>query len=220
LVGAGHAEIVRAIFGADPVDSGTIIYPKPNGKVSSPVDAVRQGVVMIPEDRKAQGIVPKMTVGKNMMLSSIQHYLRPISKLVHSQEVNKAIRKNIERLNIQPAGAVDKLLATLSGGNQQKVIIARGIDSRADVIIFDQPTAGVDVGAKSEIHNIITGLAEQGKGILIISLEVEEVLLIADRILVIRDGRLVREMDGINASSYDVLQHTLDNIIEERENGN
>jgi ABC-type sugar transport system ATPase subunit len=108
-------------------------------------------------------------------------------------------------------------METLSGGNQQKVIIARGIDSEAEVIIMDQPTAGVDVGAKSEIYEIIRELAHQGKGILLISLEVEEVLQLADRILVIREGKLVRELDGVKTSSHEVLQHALDDIIEERE---
>lgn len=220
LVGAGHAEIVRAIFGADSFDSGTITYPIPDKKVNSPSDAIRLGIVMIPEDRKAHGIIPKLPVSKNLMLSSIERYTRPITGLIRSREVAEAVNRHIERLNIQPRGAENRPIEMLSGGNQQKVIIARGIESEAEVIIMDQPTAGVDVGAKSEIHQIIHELAQQGKGILLISLEVEEVLQVADRILVIRDGRLVRELEGIKASSYDVMQHALDDIIEERVNAN
>jgi ABC-type sugar transport system ATPase subunit len=218
LVGAGHAEIVRAIFGADPIDSGAVRYPRKDaGKVNSPFDAVRMGVVMIPEDRKAHGIIPKMSVGKNMLLSSIQRYTYSLGGLIRGRVAEAAIERQVERLNIQPRGAENRAMETLSGGNQQKVIIARGIDSEAEVIIMDQPTAGVDVGAKSEIYEIIRELAHQGKGILLISLEVEEVLQLADRILVIREGKLVRELDGVKTSSHEVLQHALDDIIEERE---
>ena len=216
LVGAGHAEIVRTICGADLPDGGTVIYPKPDGRISSPYDAVQAGVVMIPEDRKRQGIVPKMSVGRNIVMTSIDRYARPLSRLTDAQRVEAAVKRHVERLNIQPRGAEKRTLETLSGGNQQKVIIARGIEAEADVLIFDQPTAGVDVGAKTEIHQIICELANEGKGVLLISLEVEEVLSVADRILVIRDGRLVRELNGITASSHDVLQHALDDLIEER----
>jgi ABC-type sugar transport system ATPase subunit len=220
LVGAGQSEIVRAIYGADVLNSGQITYPNGKQKISSPFASVEAGLVMVPEDRKIQGIIPKMSVSDNLMLSSIQRHTRPISGLIRSRQVEETVKYQIDQLNIQPPGTEERALETLSGGNQQKVIIARGIESQAKVIILDQPTAGVDVGAKTEIHRIIHELASQGKGILLISLEVEEVLLLANRILVIRDGKLVRELSGISASSLDVMKLALDKEIEERVDGN
>ena len=220
LVGAGQSEIVRAIFGADLLDSGLITYPNGKDSAASPYEAIKAGLVMVPEDRKIQGIIPRMSVSNNLMLSSIQRYTRPISGLIRSRQVEETVGYQFKQLNIQPPGAEGRALETLSGGNQQKVVIARGIESQASVIILDQPTAGVDVGAKAEIHRIIRELASKGKGILLISLEVEEVLLLANRILVIRDGKLVRELSGISASSLDVMKLALDKEIEERVDGN
>jgi ABC-type sugar transport system ATPase subunit len=209
LVGAGRSEVARAILAADPVTSGTVSYPKRKKRVRQPSDAVKAGIMMIPEDRKKQGIIPKMAVGDNIMLSSITRYVNRVLGLIQAQKVQRAIKEHVRQLDIRPRGAEKRPIQTLSGGNQQKVLVARAIESEANLLIFDEPTAGVDIGTKAEIHRLIVDLAARGKGILLISSETEEVLTLADRILIMRGGRLIGELEGHAASSHDVLKHAL-----------
>ncbi len=209
LVGAGRTEIARSIIQADRLDEGTIDYPNPTIKVRSPFQAVVAGVVMIPEDRKTQGIIPKLSVGDNLILSSISQYADRLTGLIQFGRVRDTVRRIIKQLQIRPAGAETRAIETLSGGNQQKVLLARATESQARVLILDEPTAGVDVGAKAEIHRLILELVGQGKGIILISSEMEEILALADRILVIREGRMVRELVGAAASSLDILKSAL-----------
>lgn len=214
LVGAGRSEIVRAILGADPYDSGSIEYPRNSAKVTSPARAIRASVVMIPEDRKNQGVIPQMSVADNLMLSSIWRYTHRLLGLIQANRVNSAIAENVRKLDIRPPGAVNRAIETLSGGNQQKTLLARAIESGADLLILDEPTAGVDVGTKVEIYRWIVELASQGRGVLLISSEMEEVLTLADRILVIRQGKLVGEIDGQTATSHDVHRLALGEDVE------
>ncbi|MFQ3567667.1 MAG: sugar ABC transporter ATP-binding protein [Aggregatilineales bacterium] len=216
LVGSGRSEIARGVLGADPTDGGTVIYPRGRKRVKQPADAIRAGVVMIPEDRKNQGIIPKMTVGDNMMLSSIRRYIYQFLGLIQSKLVQSAIQKHVDQLQIRPQGAEKRQIQTLSGGNQQKVLVARAIESEAALMIFDEPTAGVDIATKSEIHKLIIRLAEAGKGILLISSETEEVLTLADRILIVRNGRLVGEIEGHSATSAHIMARALGEEIQTR----
>lgn len=209
LVGSGRTEIARAIIHADRFDQGTITFPHRTARVASPSGAVRAGVVMVPEDRKQQGIIPKMSVAENIMLTSIPRFASRVLGWINARKVREAVAALARSLELRPVGAEKRLIETLSGGNQQKAIIARGIESQAELLILDEPTAGVDVGAKAEIHRIIFSLAERGKGILLISSEVEEVLTLADRILVIRQGELVGELPGDTTTSHDVLHLAL-----------
>jgi ABC-type sugar transport system ATPase subunit len=164
---------------------------------------------MVPEDRKQQGIIPKMTVAENIMLTSIPRFSSRVLGWIHARRVREAVAAVMRSLELRPIGAENRTIETLSGGNQQKAIIARGIESQAELLILDEPTAGVDIGAKAEIHRIIFSLAESGKGILLISSEVEEVLTLADRILVIRQGQLMGELPGESTTSHDVLRLAL-----------
>jgi ribose transport system ATP-binding protein len=214
LVGAGRSEIMRAVLGADPYDSGTIQYPRDGVKVSSPARAVRASVVMIPEDRKNQGIIPQMSVADNLILSSIWRYVHKYVGLVQSSRVSRAIAENVRKLDIRPPGAENRAIETLSGGNQQKTLLARAMESGADLLILDEPTAGVDVGTKAEIYRWIVDLASEGRGILLISSEIEELLTLADRILVIRQGRLVGEINGQSATSHDIHRLALGEEVE------
>ena len=208
LVGAGRSEIVRAIFGADPADGGSVSYPK-GGAVSTPAQAVAAGVAMIPEDRKTQAVIPAMTVAENIILSSADHCtFRPFG-IVRRGTAREIVSRNVRRFNIRPSGCEDRRIDTLSGGNQQKAVLARAIESGADVLILDEPTAGVDVGAKAEIHRHVESLAASGKGILLISSETEELLTLADRILVIHEGRLIREIEGHSTSALELTQSVL-----------
>jgi ABC-type sugar transport system ATPase subunit len=209
LVGAGRSEVVRSIFGADPLDEGSIQYPNGANAVQDPHGAVLSGVAMVPEDRKRQGIVPKMSVGDNLILSSATKYGGSLPGLIDFSESRALVARNVKQLDIRPHGAEDRAVETLSGGNQQKVLLGRAMESGARVLIFDEPTAGVDIGTKTEIQRLILELARGGKGIIIVSSEMEEVLALADRILVIREGRLVRELVGHSASSFDVLKSAL-----------
>jgi ABC-type sugar transport system ATPase subunit len=209
LVGAGRSEVVRTIFGADPLDQGTIRYPNGSTAVSDPHSAVSSGLAMVPEDRKTQGVVPKMSVGDNLLLSSATKYSGNLLGLIDFSKSRALVARNVQKLDIRPRGAEDRAVETLSGGNQQKVLLGRAMESGAQVFIFDEPTAGVDIGTKTEIQRLILDLARTDKGIIIVSSEMEEVLALADRILVIREGRLVRELVGHSASSFDVLKSAL-----------
>jgi ABC-type sugar transport system ATPase subunit len=209
LVGAGRSEIVRSIFGADPLDGGRIQYPNDSTAVSGPHGAVLSGLAMVPEDRKTQGVVPKMSVADNLILSSATKYSGNVPGLIDFSKSRAVVARNVDKLDIRPRGADDRAVETLSGGNQQKVLLGRAMESGARVIIFDEPTAGVDIGTKTEMQRLILDLARAGKAIIIVSSEMEEVLALADRILVIREGRLVRELVGHSASSFDILKSAL-----------
>jgi ABC-type sugar transport system ATPase subunit len=208
LVGAGRTEIARAILGADPLDRGTLRFPHGDGPVRDPAGGLKAGIAMVPEDRKRTGIVPQMSVADNLLMSSIGRYANRIG-LIDRVQARAAVARSVEGLDIRPRGSEQRPVETLSGGNQQKVVLGRAIASGAPVLVLDEPTAGVDVGAKAEIHRLITGLAARGHGILLISSETEEVLTLADRILVIREGRLARELEGHGASSLDVIRSAL-----------
>jgi ribose transport system ATP-binding protein len=213
LVGAGRSEIARSIFRADPLDGGAISYPKKDIRVGDPWGAVRSGVAMIPEDRKNQAVIPAMSVTENLILSALRFLTGPISA-ISANRVRDLVARNVARFNIRPRGAEDRPIRTLSGGNQQKVILARAIESAADVLILDEPTAGVDVGAKAEIHRHILDMADSGKGVLLISSETEEMLALADRILIIREGRLIREIEGHGANVLEIMRGLLGEVEE------
>ncbi|MBL8581437.1 MAG: sugar ABC transporter ATP-binding protein, partial [Rhizobiaceae bacterium] len=208
LVGAGRSEIARAIFGADALDGGSVVYPGGARRVTTPAQAVQAGVAMIPEDRKTQSVVPAMTVSENILLSSAPHYA-PRMGVIRRAAASEIVARNFRRFGIKPAGSERRRIDTLSGGNQQKAVLARAIESGAEVLVLDEPTAGVDVGAKAEIHRHIEALAAAGKGVLLISSETEELLTLADRILVIREGRLIREIEGHSTNSLEVIQSVL-----------
>lgn len=215
LVGAGRSEIARAIFGADLLDGGSVDYPAGTKRVTSPAEAVRAGVAMIPEDRKTQSVIPAMTVSENILLSSAPHFANRAG-VIRRALAGDIVARNFRRFGIKPAGSERRRIETLSGGNQQKAVLARAIESGAEVLVLDEPTAGVDVGAKAEIHRHIEALAAGGKGVLLISSETEELLTLADRIIVIREGRLIREIEGHSTNSLEVIQSVLGEHVREK----
>lgn len=218
LVGAGRSEIARAILGADALEAGTVTYPSGTTVVSTPAEAVEAGVAMIPEDRKTQSVIPAMTVGDNILLSSAPHYSIAPLGIIRRKAANEIVARNFRRFSINPPGSEQRRIETLSGGNQQKAVLARAIESGAEVLLLDEPTAGVDVGAKAEIHRHIEKLAADGKGVLLISSETEELLALADRILVIHEGRLVREIEGHSTNSLELIQSVLGEYGKEKLN--
>ena len=202
LVGSGRTELVRCIFGADPKDAGTI---RVNGipiEIRQPSDAKAAGIALIPEDRRKQGLVPVMDVERNFGLANYGQYAP--SGILRLKQRRKDIERYIQEMSIRPRLAGVRI-RNLSGGNQQKVIIARWLQSGARIFLFDEPTRGIDVGAKFEIHELMRRLAKEGCAILVISSELPEVMALSDRIGVMRGGRLVQTIDDCSGLTEDAL---------------
>ncbi|ERM91385.1 MAG: Monosaccharide-transporting ATPase [Caldanaerobacter subterraneus] len=203
LVGAGRTEIVRAIFGADPIDSGKIYIFGKERKITSPQDAIREGLVLIPEDRKTQGLILIQTVLDNIVLSSLPKYKKGL--LLNYREMTNESFDLIKRLNIKTPTA-KKVVKELSGGNQQKVVIAKWLTQKARIFIFDEPTRGIDVGAKVEIYNIMNELVKNGASVIMISSELPEILGMSDRIIVIHEGRVTAEFSREDADQEKIMK--------------
>ena len=202
LVGSGTGPIARALFGVDPADGGTIRVGGRETAPRRPRDAARAGIAMLPGDRKAQGVFASKTIGFNVSIGR----LRSLSRFgfwVDRARERSVAADFIERIAIKAPGPSAEV-GTLSGGNQQKVVLARQLVERPEVLLLEEPTQGVDVGAKEEIHDLILGLADQGTAALVVSSDLPEVLRIADRILVVRSGTVTAEF-GRGASQADVL---------------
>ena len=202
LVGAGRSEVVRAVFGVDPYREGEVrmlgaVVPRRN-----PTAAMRAGLALVPEDRRRQGLVIDSGVGGNITLA-IRRRLSKWGLLTTGME-NRAAKEWASRLEVK-AHALDTVASTLSGGNQQKVVLAKWLATDPKVIIVDEPTRGIDVGTKSEVHRLLSELAGRGVGILMISSELPEVLGMADRVLVMREGRITAEIGRTEATSENVM---------------
>jgi ribose transport system ATP-binding protein len=203
IVGAGRTELARAIFGVDPVDSGEVWVEGRRIKLENPREAKRRGMGFITEDRQGQGIVPQLSVAENLSLASLE---RNISVgLVNRREQRKRARKMIEDLNIRTPG-LEQEIRYLSGGNQQKVVIGKWLLADSRVLIMDEPTRGIDVGAKVEIYELMNELTENGAGILMISSDLPEVLGMSDRILVMSEGRITGELPVDEATQENVME--------------
>ena len=191
LLGSGRTETARAIFGADPVESGEVRYDGKTVRFRSPGDAIRNRIGFSPEDRKTDGIVPYMSVRENLTLALLPRLSR--LGIVDADEQQRIVDRFIERLGIKAASA-DQPIRELSGGNQQKVLLARWLATNPRLLILDEPTRGIDVGAKAEIQSLINELADEGLGVLMISSELEELTEGCDRVIVLRDGKTVAEL--------------------------
>jgi len=191
LVGAGRTETARLIFGADRADRGSIRLDGRILKITSPRQAINAGICMLTEDRKAHGLIPARSVRENFSLASLSR-LQTLG-FIRQQAERTAFAAYVDRLRIRIPHQ-EQLARNLSGGNQQKVLLSRWLQRDSQVFLFDEPTRGIDVGAKQEIYQLIATLAEQGKAILLISSELQEVLSICDRILVMRNGRISGEI--------------------------
>ncbi len=192
LLGSGRTEVARAIFGADPPDAGTIQLERPGrSRRRSPPRRSRSGVGYCSEDRKADGIVPDMSVRENMTLGILPRLTS--MGIVDEARQREIVDKFMKRLAIKASSAEQKI-RELSGGNQQKVLLARWLCTDPKLLILDEPTRGIDVGAKAEIQALIRELADQGLGVLMISSELEEITEGADRVFVLSDGRTVADL--------------------------
>jgi rhamnose transport system ATP-binding protein len=202
LVGAGRSEVARVIFGADPADAGQVfIAGEPLGG-NSIDQAMRRGIAMVPEDRQHLGLVLPMSVGTNLTLPILRRLTR--FGLTSSKRERQEVEKLIKALGVKAASPAVPA-ETLSGGNQQKLVIGKWLATRPRVLILDEPTRGVDVGAKAEVHKLIRQLAEQGMATLLISSDLPEVLAMSDRILVMRAGMISGEISREEATQEKVL---------------
>jgi len=204
LLGSGRSEVARAIFGADAVD-GTVQVKGQTVHWNSPQDAIRAGIGFLAEDRKADGIIPYMSVRENLTLAALPVLSR--AGVVDTSEQRAIVDRFIERLGIKTSGP-EQPIRELSGGNQQKVLLARWLCLNPDLLLLDEPTRGIDVGAKAEIQRLIDELSADGLGVLLISSELEEISEGADRVVVLREGHTVAEFTHEQASQ-DALVHAM-----------
>ena len=206
LVGAGRTETMRMIFGADPIKSGRIYLRGQEIHVRTPQDAIRRGISLVTEDRKQEGLLLRQSVQSNTVMVALGKVCR--HHLIHYPSVRKAAEKYVHDLHIATPSTSQKT-AFLSGGNQQKVVVAKWLFADAQIVILDEPTRGIDVGAKREIYEIINQLAESGKGIIVVSSDMEEDLGISDRILVMYEGEIAGEVEKKDFSQQIVSEFAI-----------
>lgn len=193
LVGAGRTELARAIFGIDPLKGGEILIKGERVQIHSPADAIGHGIALVPEDRKVSGLVLKKSVSYNITLTVLKRFIRGIH--IDRKKEQEIIDEYSRRLSIKMADT-SQLCEFLSGGNQQKVVVSKWLATQADIIIFDEPTRGIDIGAKSDIYYLITDLVKQGISVILISSELPEVLNLSSRIAVMYEGRLMKILNN------------------------
>ncbi len=203
LMGAGRTEVARALYGADPRQTGEIYINGKKVNIKTPQQAVEHGICYLSEDRKRFGLMLDKSVTENTTIASVDDFIH--SGLISDAEMRDASADFNSKLRTKTP-SMEQLLKNLSGGNQQKVIIARWLMKNSDIFIFDEPTRGIDVGAKSEIYNLMEDLAKQGKSIIMISSELAEVLRMSDRILVMCEGRKTGELDIAEATQENIMQ--------------
>lgn len=204
LVGAGRTELARAIFGADAFSSGEIEIDGKPVKIKSPGDAIAHGIGLVPEDRKQQALFLALAVKTNLSIATLDH-LSAQAGFVNEREEAELVKEYRGALNIRMASP-EQRVANLSGGNQQKVVIARWLASQPKVLIVDEPTRGIDVAAKAEVHELLHELAKNNIAVVMISSELPEVLALSDRIITLREGRLTGEISRADANEEKLMQ--------------
>jgi ribose transport system ATP-binding protein len=203
LIGAGRTELARAVFGIDALRGGRVRLDGRDVAVACPGDAIRQGIYLVPEDRKASGVVLELPIAANIVLPQLAGIAR--YGLVERAAETRIAEAERRRLDIR-APSIETPVVSLSGGNQQKVVLAKWLAMQPRAIIFDEPTRGIDVGAKQEIYDILRGLADAGVAVLMISSDMEEVIGVSDRIAVMHDGRIAGTLDRPEFSELRVLE--------------
>ena len=192
LVGAGRTETMRAIFGADPIDGGDIYIHGKKVKIRHPQQAIKSGIAFLTEDRKGQGLVLGQTIETNLMLANLKGFCN--GPFLDRAKIEEAGKTAISSLRIKTPSA-SEIVGQLSGGNQQKVVIGKWVNTNADIFVFDEPTRGIDVGAKVEVYQVMNSLVKQGKCVIMISSEMPEILGMSDRVVVMRGGKVMATVD-------------------------
>lgn len=203
LMGAGRTETARAIFGADQMDQGEIYIKGKKVEITSPEDAVKYGIGYLSEDRKRYGLVLDKSIAVNTTMASLTRFLK--NGLINTKQENQAAQKHVDQLKTK-APSINVPVGNLSGGNQQKVVIGKWLVRDCDILIFDEPTRGIDVGAKSEIYHLMNQLAANGKAIIMISSELPEILRMSDRVIVMCEGRMTGDFK-IEEASQEKIMH-------------
>ena len=191
-MGAGRTEVARLLFGADRRDSGRIFVNGKETEIRTPEDAVRAGIGYLSEDRKRFGLIVDQSVEENTVIASLDRFMRGI--FIDRKKSVSCAEHYVSKLKTRTPSA-SQLVRKLSGGNQQKVVIAKWLVRNCDILIFDEPTRGIDIGAKSEIYRLMENLAEEGKSIIMISSELPEILRMSDRVIVMCEGRVTGVLD-------------------------
>jgi inositol transport system ATP-binding protein len=202
LMGAGRTEVIEGIFGIKPIDSGEIVVNGKPVQIKSPQDAIKHGLALLTEDRKLTGIMGVLPVRDNMMIASLGNYAK--AGMLNKRIINETCAREKNRLELKTP-SMDQLTKLLSGGNQQKVLVSRWLLTVPDILILDEPTRGIDVGAKSEIHRLMCKLAQEGKAIIMISSELPEILGMSDRVLVMHEGRVAGEFERKDATQEAIM---------------
>ncbi len=204
LVGAQRTELMEGLFGIRSHASGKVKYNGKELKINRPKDAIDHGIAMLTEDRRATGILGVLSVADNISVASLKQYL-DFGFCINDKKVENLVKENVEKMNIKTPSS-KTLIQSLSGGNQQKVLIGRWLANNPDVLILDEPTRGIDVGAKYEIYCIIAELAKQGKSIIMISSEMAELIGMSDRVMVMCDGRVTGFIDGKDTTQENIME--------------
>lgn len=204
LVGAQRTELMEGLFGIRSHTTGTIKYNGKELKITRPKDAIDQGIAMLTEDRRATGILGVLSIADNISVASLNQYL-DFGICINDKKVENLVQENVAKMNIKTPSSKTQI-QSLSGGNQQKVLIGRWLANNPDVLILDEPTRGIDVGAKYEIYCIIADLAKQGKSIIMISSEMSELIGMSDRVMVMCDGRITGFIDGKEATQENIME--------------
>ena len=202
-MGAGRTEVARLIFGADKKDSGKIFINGKEVTINTPEDAVAHGIGYLSEDRKRFGLIVDKSVEENTVISSLNDFVKGI--FIDKAKSKEVSERYVESLKTKTP-SVSQLVKKLSGGNQQKVVIAKWLVRNSDILIFDEPTRGIDVGAKSEIYALMESLAKEGKSIIMISSELPEVLRMSDRVIVMCEGRITGTLDIAEANQEVIME--------------
>ncbi len=206
LVGSGRSEILRAIFGADPTITGEIFLKGKKIVINSPKDAIRNGIGLVPEDRKTQGIVRCLSVKENLTL--IYSQLKAKWGFLQKKDEDAITKKYIERLNIKTTGST-QIVGNLSGGNAQKVVVAKWMSISPSILLLDEPTQGIDVGAKAEIYQLINQLAKEGIGVIVVSSDLVEIINLCNRIIVMKEGTISGELVGEEITEDRVMLYAM-----------
>lgn len=205
LVGAGRSETMRAVFGADHLDSGEIYVKGEKVTIKSPKGAIRQKIAFLTEDRKGQGLVLSLDVRTNLILSNMKGFCD--GPFLCKDKIEESCKENVQALKIKTP-SLNEVTAQLSGGNQQKVVIGKWVNTDADIFIFDEPTRGIDVGAKIEVYRVMNDLVKAGKCVIMVSSELPEILAMSDHVVVMRSGRVMAniERDSKHFNSEDIMK--------------
>lgn len=206
LVGSKRTDVVRAIFGAEKNVEGSIYINGKKRRIKSPSDAIKYGIGLVPEERKSQGFIKVFNNAENITLTNMDLYTKKI--FINDKQRKESAKDYINKINVNPRDP-NKLTSTLSGGNQQKVVIAKWLHRNSNVLILDEPTKGIDVGAKEEIYNLLEELATKGKSIIIVSSELPEIVGLCDTVMVMSEGRQVALLNGDQINENNILKYAL-----------